>query len=112
MLTSILLKQRWVVTTHRRSAVILTHSSPPRHLIPLPPWWLRQVLFESKYCIACFWQGQQPETSFITHFLKTEKCNQFSLARNSTYNPLLLDHYRLSRCAAYTKHIMSRGLPR
>lgn len=56
-----------------------------------------QVLFESKYCIACFWLGQPPETSFITHFLKTEKCNQFSLARNSTYNPLLLDHYRLSR---------------
>jgi hypothetical protein len=58
-----------------------------------------QVLFESRYCIACFWWGQKPETSFITHFLKTEKCNQFSLARNSTYNPLLLDHYRLSRCA-------------
>lgn len=58
-----------------------------------------QVHFESRYCIACFWAGQRPETSFITHFLKTEKCNQFSLARNSTYNPLLLDHYRMSRWA-------------
>ncbi len=79
-------------------AIASLHSGDhPVNCVLMPLHCSAQVKFESKYCIACFWWGQQPETSFITHFLKTEKCNQFSLARNSTYNPLFLDHYRLSR---------------
>lgn len=74
----------------RTALVWLVYNNPDKYM--------PQVHFESRYCIACFWAGQKPETSFITHFLKTEKCNQFSLARNSTYNPLLLNHYRMSRC--------------
>ncbi len=57
--------------------------------------------FEDKYCMACFWVGQQPQTSYITHFLMTQKCNHFSLARNSTYNPLFWDHYHTSRWAMH-----------
>jgi len=63
-----------------------------------PDTFLPHVKFETKYCLACFWAGQLPQTSYITHFLMTQKCNQFSLARNDTYNPLFWNHYHASRC--------------
>ena len=35
-----------------------------------PDKYLPRIHFEEKFCMACFWDGQDPETSYITHFLK------------------------------------------
>ena len=35
-----------------------------------PDKYLPRIQFEEKFCMACFWDGQDPETSYITHFLK------------------------------------------
>ena len=35
-----------------------------------PDKYLPRIQFEEKFCMACFWEGQDPETSYITHFLK------------------------------------------
>jgi len=38
-----------------------------------PDKYLPHIQFEEKFCMACFWDGQDPETSYITHFLKVSK---------------------------------------
>ena len=37
---------------------------------PQPDKYLPRIQFEEKFCMACFWEGQDPESSYITHFLK------------------------------------------
>ena len=54
---------------HDRNAIVyLIHTQPERYLA--------RVHFESKFCMACFWEGQDPESSFITHFLKVTEVQE------------------------------------